>query len=784
MRKNGKEIYKDTSQPIDLRVADLMSRMTVTEKMNQLTSVLGRDLIDEKGKLAKGKASELLQGGIGQISRPAGSTYIEPSKAAKFINEIQSYLVNKTRLGIPAMMHEECLMGFQVQSASVFPQSINMACTWDTELINEMAAAIRSEIGALRIQQVLAPVLDIAREPRWGRVEETYGEDPYLVASMAKAYIRGIQESDPSEKIVATLKHFAGYSVSEGGLNWAPSHIPERELREVFLFPFEVAVREAKVGSVMNGYHEIDGVPCAASRKLLTDILRGEWGFRGTVVADYAAVINLHEYHKVASTPEDAAVLALTAGLDIELPRRQCFTKKLEKQFVDGTLPIGLLDESVERVLRMKFQLGIFENPYVDEKKAGTLFDKPHTREIARKAAQRSIVLLKNEKKFLPLKKDLHKIAVIGPNADSWRNLLGDYCYAELIESQMVFREKMNLDDVKNLPNPSVPVVSVLDGIKSKLSKRTEILYAKGCDVLDKSTAGFKDAINAAKKADVAIVVLGGKSGFLLDCTSGEEVDKSNLGLHGVQEQLLKEIYKTGTPVVLVLVDGKPLAIEWAEQNIPAILHAWLPGEEGGNAIADILFGDINPGGKLAVSMPRHAGQIPIYYDHKPSGRKSHLWGKYVDSESTSLFQFGHGLSYTTFEYSALSIKPVKAPSAGNIQIGFSVKNTGKVVGDEVVQLYINDEYASITRPVKELKGFKRITLKPGERKIITFDLSTDQLAFYDMDMKLAVEPGVFNLMVGSSSSDIRLTGKFEVVGEKRIIMGSRRYLTNVIVEK
>ncbi|MDZ7375643.1 MAG: glycoside hydrolase family 3 C-terminal domain-containing protein [candidate division KSB1 bacterium] len=773
------EIYRDPSQSVERRTEDLLSRMTLDEKIAQLQSVWGYSLMKNRQTFSIDKARKLLKHGIGQITRPAGGTDLEYGQVAEFVNLVQRFLIEETRLGIPAILHEECLTGWQAKGATIFPQAIGLASTWEPELIETMTKTIRIQLKAINVHQGLAPVLDVARDPRWGRTEETYGEDPYLVAAMGKAYIRGLQGDDLRHAVAATVKHFAGYSASQAGLNWAPAHIPSREFREVFLFPFEVAVREAGGLSVMNAYHELDGIPCGANRQLLTDILRGEWGFTGIVVSDYEAIPMLYEYHHIAKDKMEAGCLALEAGIDIELPELDCYGDQLKAAVQKGLISENLIDRAVARVLRLKFALGIFENPFAERANSGPL-EQPMHRKFALELARKSIVLLKNEGGLLPLNKNLDKIAVIGPNADSWRNLLGDYSYPIIVEFREILKakEKNKTIDLTSLPNPTVQVVTVLEGIKSKVPESAEVLFALGCTVTGGSTEGFEAAIAAARQAEVAVVVVGGKSGFVPDCTSGEERDRAELNLPGVQSELVKAIHATGTPVVLVLVNGRPYTLEWEAQHIPAIIEAWLPGEEGGNAIADVLFGDFNPGGKLPITFPAKVGQVPIFYRHKPSARRSHLWIDYVDASSQPLFPFGHGLSYTKFKYSQLKIAPKQVPIAGKVTISLEVQNTGSVKGDEVVQLYLHDLVASVTRPVKELKGFKRIELEPGQKQKVQFELSTDLLAFYDADLKLVVEPGEFEVMIGSSSEDIRLKGSFEVVGEKRFIHGKREYLS------
>ena len=760
------EIYKDTSKSIDARTGDLLSRMTLDEKIAQIGGVWSYELLEDR-KFSQVKAESLIKDGIGQICRPGVSTGFPPEEMAELINGIQKFLAENTRLGIPALTHEECLNGFMAKKATIFPQIIGMASTWEPELINKMTMVARENMLAVGVRQGLSPVLDVVRDPRWGRVEETFGEDPYLIATMGVAYVKGLQGDDIKNGIVATLKHFVGYGLPEGGLNWAPAHIPPRLLRDVYLYPFKEAIRAGGALSVMNAYHEIDGIPCAASTELLTDILRTEWGFEGVVVSDYYAVDSLLNYHHLAADKADAARLALTAGIDSELPKLDCYAQPLKEQIEKGSVSNELLDRAVARILRLKFMLGLFENYYVKPEKAAKSFDLPAHRQLALEAARKSIVLLKNEKGILPLNKNIKTIAVIGPNADVQRNLLGDYTYPAHIEITIIAAEATG----SQMPSPderadhiTVPVITILEGIKAKVDKDTRILYAAGCEYNSTSKDSFPEAIKAAQAADVAIMVVGGKSGLTPDCTCGEMRDRVELGLPGVQEDLVKAIYETGTPVIMVLIDGRPLALDWIAERIPAIIEAWLPGEEGGNAVADVLFGDYNPGGKLPISFPRKVGQIPVYYAHKPSGARSQLWGDYVDSSTSPAFDFGHGLSYTSFKLSNLKIQPEQAKRNGKISLKVDIENTGKRSGEEVIQLYINDVVASITRPVKELKGFKRIALEPAETKTVEFELPVETLGFYDKDLKFTIEPGMFKVMIGCSSRDIILEDKFEVV--------------------
>jgi beta-glucosidase len=753
------------------KVKELIKKMTLEEKIAQLQAVFAKNLVDEKGEFSEEKAQKYLKYGIGQITRLAGDKGVEPEKAVILRNKIQRFLKEKTRLGIPAIIHEECLSGYLAKGATTFPQAIGMASTFEPDLVQKVTDVIRKQMKAIGVHQGLAPVLDIPRDPRWGRTEETFGEDPYLVSRMASSYVKGLQGEDWKEGIVATIKHFTAYGISEGARNLGPAKIGERELREVFLFPFEVAVKEAQAGSLMNAYHEIDGIPCASSKFLLTKVLRWEWGFKGFVVSDYIAIRMLENFHRVAKDAKEAAVLALEAGIDIELPEIDCYGEPLIQAVKEGLISEEVIDTSVERVLRAKFLLGLFEEEEKDPKKVYETFDLPEHRELAREVARRSIVLLKNNG-ILPLPKDIKSIAVIGPNADNPRNLHGDYSYTVHIPSVSETLEGQKIEEVC-----AVPTVSILEGIKNKVSKTTEIHYAKGCNIVDGSDEDISKALEEAKKSEVIIAVMGEESGLFHRGISGEGNDRSELELPEIQRKLLKELKKLGKPIILVLVHGRPLALKWEDENMDAILTAWYPGEEGGNAVADVIFGDYNPSGKLPISFPAVTGQIPVYYNRKPSA-----FTDYVDATAKALYPFGHGLSYTNFEYSKLEIKPQIVNSLEPVEISFKIKNVGKLSGEEVVQLYIHDEIASLERPVKELKGFKKVYLNPGEEKTVKFILYPEQLAFYDEFMRFVVERGNFEVMIGSSSEDIKLKGNFQVK-ETKVITEKRKFSSDVIIE-
>jgi beta-glucosidase len=779
--------YLDPKQPVETRVSDLLARMTLDEKLAQIGCVWSSGLLDERGVFSEDRAREKLAHGIGHITRIGGATVLAPADSAAFANAIQEFLVEQTRLRIPAIIHEESCAGYLARGATYFPQAIGLASTWEPELIEEMTQVIRTQMRAVGAHQALAPVLDVVRDPRWGRTEESFGEDPYLISQMGIAYVRGLQGADLTRGVAATGKHFVGYGASEGGMNWAPAHIPQRELLEVYVTPFAAAIKSAKLASIMNAYHEIDGVPLGASRELLRDLRRRELDFEGVVVTDYFTIPMLLSYHRLARDESDAARLALEAGLDVELPASHCYGEPLHDAVEKGLVDIALVDAAVSRLLQMKFELGLFEHAYVDAGASTTVFDTPEQRRLARRLAQKSIVLLKNDAGLLPLDKSIASIAVIGPSADSARLLQGDYHYPSHLEATFGPIRDGDLsprpDGGVNLAQYFTRTVTVLEGIKAKVSPQTKIYTARGCDVLGESTGGFAEAVEAARKAKVAVVVVGDRSGLAEGCTSGESIDRADLGLPGMQQALVEAVVATGTPVVVVLSNGRPPALPWIAAHVPAVLEAWLPGEEGGTAVADVLFGDCNPAGRLPISLPLTVGQVPVYYNHKPSGGRTHWKGDYVDASARPLFPFGYGLSFTRFEYRNLDVTPQQVEPTGTVRIRFDVINTGQRGGDEVVQLYIHDVLASVTRPVKELKGFKRITLEAGQQKTVCFELAVSQLGFYDRRMAFVVEPGPIELMVASSSEDIRLQSTFEIVGESTDVRALRRFSSRVEVD-
>jgi beta-glucosidase len=737
-KKEQKPAYLNKSIPIEERVEDLLQRMTTKEKVYQMVGIgnwrkqqrvfvtkekirhwrqMDRKLlisILKKAKFSIKNAKKIIGHGLGQLSM--GIALFTPKTGAERANEAQKFAKEQTRLGIPIIIHDECLHGCMALGSTSYPQSIALASTWDDELMEKIAVAIGKETRARGINQCLSPTINIARDPRCGRTEETYGEDTYLTSRMGVAFVKGVQ----SQGVVTTPKHYVANFVGDGGRDSHEIHFSERVLREIYLPAFEACIKEAGALSIMAAYNSLDGTPCSASKWLLTDILRKEWKFKGFVVSDYFSVVHIQEKHRVAKTKAEAAQKAVEAGLDIELPNMDCY-EKLINLSEKNKISIKAIDECVRRILWVKFYLGLFDNPYVDPKYAEKIADCAEHRKLALKTAQKSIVLLKNEDDILPLGKGIKSIAVIGPNADEIQ--LGGYSC----------REPRN-------------VITPLKGIKNRASKNIKINFSKGCDVKSKSKKEFKSAVEIAKKSGVAVMFMGNSPK-----TEGEARDRCNLDLPGRQEELINAISKTGTPTIVVLIGGSVITMGKWINNVQAIMEAWYPGEEGGNAIADILFGNCNPSGHLPITFPKTTGQLPLYYNYKPSGRSE----TYVDLRGKQpLFPFGYGLSYTTFKFGKPRLKKSTIGPNESTTVLVNVTNTGKKTGDEVVQMYIRDKFSSVARPVKELKAFKRITLKPGQKKTVSFDIIPEHLSFYDINMEYVVEPGKFEIMVGNSSQD------------------------------
>ncbi len=748
--------YLDPKQPVSRRVEDLLSRMTLEEKIGQINmpcvyvGELGKDIPEKTEacrKLAEGKFPGF-PGPAGGFFTLANTILQEGTlQQAKFFNELQKIAMEKTRLGIPLLQTEEGTHGLMCSGGTVFPEGLAIGSTWNMDLVKDIYTIAAREARSVGIHQIFTLVIEPNRDPRLGRNQEGYSEDPYFCSQMAENIVKAVQGYDISatDKTVAGLCHYPGQSQPNSGLERGAMEISERTLREVFLPPWEAGIKKNGALGVMATYPAVDRVPTHGSEFLLTHILRNELGFKGLVLSEGGGLGTL-SYNKLARNDKEAGELALKAGLDVGISYEGGYMYPMIENVKEGKVSMELIDRAVRRILELKFRLGLFENPYVNPDNALKVTHTIESQDVALNVAREGIVLLKNEKNILPLSKNLKKIAIIGPNADNEKNQLGDYTSLVVLQN----------------------IVTVLDGIKAKVSPKTKIEYVKGCDVIGNKYNEISKARSIAKSADLAIVVLGENEWLAPDHTgtNGEGYDVASLDLTGLQENLLKAVYETGTPTILVLINGRPLSIRWAAENIPAIVEAWLPGEKGGEAVADIIFGDFNPSGKLPITVPRHVGQLPVYYNYMPDKEEwiNNGWGKaYADMPATPLWEFGFGLSYTKFEYANLKVNPGETGTYGEVRISVDVRNTGARKGSEIVQLYIRDLIASVTVPVKELKGFEKIMLEPGEQKTVDFMLNHNDLSLYNKSMELVVEPGTFAVMVGSSSEDIRLKGEFEV---------------------
>jgi beta-glucosidase len=743
--------YKDASLSIEDRVTDLLGKMTLEEKIEQIAGGWEShiDVIDATGTYTTEEARKTIQAEWGEELK------FTPRKAAILRNGVQRYQLEKTRLGIPVLFLGEGLHGFMEYGSTSFPQALGLAATWDPALVKRVFTAVGDEAGSRGAGQLFAPVLDIARDPRWGRTEETYGEDPYLASRMGVAAIKGLQGDDfliGRHHVLATAKHFAVHGQPEGGTNTAPGNYSERIIRENFLVPFEAAVKEARVGSVMASYNEIDGVPSHINHWLLEKVLRQEWGFNGYLTSDGEGIQMLVATHHVAYNNADAARQALAAGIDYDLSDGGPY-RTLLGQVKQGIVPESEVDRAVARVLATKFRLGLFDHPYVDPDYAEKTVNGPEHQALAREAAQKTLVLLKNEKDLLPL--DLSKlktIAVIGPNAADVH--VGGYA------------------------RDPVHGVSILEGIRAHVGNRATVLYAQGCKITNApegfrgwwannvelvdpktQTGAIAEAVATARKADVAIVVVGENESTNREAWSEDHRgDRDSLDLLGAQNDLVKAVVETGKPVVVLLLNGRPLSINYIAEKVPAILEGFYLGEEGGTGAADVLFGDVNPGGKLPITFPHSVGDLPDFYSHKPSANRS-----YAFSTRQPLFAFGYGLSYTTFKFDNLRVEPKEILEGGAAKVTVEVTNTGKRTGDEVAELYLHGSISPVTQPVMQLKGFERVTLAPGEKKTVEFAVTPEMLRILNIDMHRVVVPGEFELMVGPSSdktTTVRLTVK------------------------
>jgi beta-glucosidase len=750
----------------------VLSRMTLDEKLAQLGCVWCTALV-EADVFASGRADQLLAHGIGEIARIGATTGLRPGQRAAFTNAIQHYLVDRTRLGIPAIVHEESTAGLCARGATQFPQAIGLASSWDPDLIERIGAVIRDQMLATGARHTLAPVLDVARDPRWGRVEETYGESAYLTGRLGVAYVRGVQ-GDLAHGVAATGKHFLGYALSEGGLNHAPVQLGPRELREVAAEPFRAAIAEADLATVMNSYASVDGLPCGGSTAILDDLLRGELGFAGTVVADYSTIELLMSHHRIAANKGEAGRRALEAGLDLELPQLDCYGAPLRELVEAGAVDEALIDRSVRRVLALKDVLGLFDDPFVDEAAAEVPYGRPADRALAYEAATKSLVLLRNEGGLLPLS-SAQRVAVIGPAADDERLLQGDYSYPAHTEiAQPRDREGHLIQrDGDFTPGPYYPEsITPLAGIRACAA---DVTYAKGAGIRSTNSDGFAQAVADATAADVAVCFVGGRSGLLPDCTSGEFRDVSDLGLPGVQQQLVETVVATDTPTVVVVVSGRAHALPWIAEHVPGLLYAWVPGEQGGAAIADVLFGIEAPSGRLPISLPRSVGHVPIHHDHRAGGGRSQIFGDYVDAPAWPLYFFGFGLTYTTFMYGQLVVHEPATTEAA-VMVDVELRNDGLRAGTEVVQLFVRDEVARVARPDRQLVGFARVELAAGQSATVRFSVDPTQLAYYDEHMRLVIEPGSARFMAGGLAQVV------DVVGPEREIAPNDRRPTQATI--
>jgi beta-glucosidase-like glycosyl hydrolase len=792
----------DLSEPgaaIADRVADLLARMTAAEKIAQLGAWFAFRFVGPDGAVDGRRMAEIVPDGIGQISGAALIGGDDPRRLLRNVDAIQRFLVEETRLGIPAIVHNEALCGFMYGPATSFPTAINLAATWQPELARGMADVARRQMLATGVRQALSPVLDVARDARWGRVHETYGEDPVLCAAFGVAFVEGLQGDDLRDGVIATGKHFLGYGLSEGALNQAAVHLGPRALYEVFALPFEAAIREAGLASIMNSYSEIDGVPVAASPEVLNGLLRNELAFDGFVVADYGSIAYNLTKHFVAADEREAALLSLAAGIDVELPELRCYPA-LPAALADGELAEEMLDAAVARVLEAKFRLGLFEQPYGDEDDVVRAFVPTPGVDLGREIAARSLVLLENDG-VLPLAARHEKIAVVGPFADSLRLMFAAYTPAAADELNRYMAAGLSgsmagvdiagidIDTIgevifgireRGIPDAEIEAAvrrlypempTLLEALRpaprrerDDAAGKAAIEFRRGCHFLDRYDSEIESAVVLAKKSDVVICALGEKTGWVGQATGGEGRDRSSLRLPGLQADLLHAVCAAGVPVVLVLFGGRPLAIDELEWPPAAVLWAGAPGVHGPAAIADVLLGRAQPGGKLPISFPRGAGAVPVYAAAK-SGSGETAAG-YVDSQPGPRWAFGHGLGYTSFRLSDLSLDPPVALADETVSVDVSVENTGPRAGSEVVQLYVRDRQASVTRPLRQLAGFLRVDLQPGEKRTVRFHLAVAQLALLDRHYRLVVEPGIVDVMVGTASDRLDLSAALAIDGD------------------
>jgi beta-glucosidase len=810
------ELYKDPHQPIEARVEDLLSRMTLEEKVSQLCGDLPASFIED-GKVNINLLREKFPDGHGRFTQYSIVGLVSPEQISRISNQIQRYFVDETRLGIPVALQAENLCGYPAAGGTLFPAMINMGCTWEPELASKMSEIIGQESRSVGITSAMSPVIDIVQDPRWGRTYETFGEDPYLTSQFGVHYVKGMQEQGVS----CIAKHFLGYSSTQGGLNTSACRMGKRELYEIFATPFEAANKLSGLDAVMANYGEIDGLPVIVNKDIIENLLRKTMGFDGVLTSDGAAVLKTYQYFKVAKTYEEAGYLAKKAGTDTEIPVGAAF-RKLPEYVRSGELSEECIDASVRRVLTIKFKHGLFENPYCEEETVTLALSNPTKNELSEEIAAKSLVLLKNDG-VLPLKKGT-KVALIGPHADSLRYPVSGYTYPAYIEMMKAGasgqstgfngladeQEKADSSEKKH-KGPFAVMFDMFSkeekdsmndmesalrrtgtrSLKEVLTERFSVSYAQGCSITGEETDGFADAVEAARQSDVIVMACGGNCGWV-NVTGGEGKDRQFLDLPGVQQKLLEAVTATGKPVVLVLYGPGVFAVNWAEKNCGAILQAFMPGPFAGKVITNVIDGTANPGGKMTMTVPRTTGQIPIYYNHRiGSGYNSGgditassiFSGGYVDGPADPLYCFGHGLSYTTFELSDLEVSAAEILTDGKLEISCKVKNTGETAGDEVVQLYTSFTEAHVTRPSKQLSGFRRVSLKPGEEKQVVFHLDMAQMGYYNENMEFVVEPGNMHLMMGTSSANLTLKSSVLLTGKPADVMGRRSYVCRTEVK-
>ncbi len=806
------EVYKDPCKSIEERVEDLLSRMTLEEKVAQLCGNLSTSFIKE-GSVDIEMLKKNFPNGHGRFTQFSTVGIIDPVFIAEISNEVQRYFVEDTRLGIPVVFQSENLCGYPGKGGTLYPAQINLGCTWEPELAKEMAENIGQESKSVGISSAMSPVIDVARDPRWGRTYETYGEDPYLISQFGKNYVEGMQ----SKKVSCIAKHFLGYAFTQGGLNTSIFRCGKRELYEDFATPFEAAMKDSDLDSVMCNYGEIDGLPVIDNPEIIGKLLRDEMGFKGVCTSDGAAVLRTFNTYKIGRSYEEAGAIAKRAGTDTEIPVGAAFSA-LPKYVESGFVSEKCIDESVRRVLRIKFKCGLFENPYCDVSSVKTNMSNNKKRKLSEKIAADSLVLLKNDG-VLPLKNGM-KIAVIGPHADSLRYPVSGYTYPAYIEMMEagIKGEATSIGGIADIadekkksssPNIFVQMLNVFTpeqrkglsdmnsilrdmdakSLREVLAERYQITYSEGCKITEKDKSGFPEAIENALKADVVVYACGGNCGWT-GVTGGEGIDRSNLDLPGVQEELLERLCETGKPVIVVLYGPQVFSVNYAQEKSSAIIQAFMPGQYAGKAIADVIDGSSNPGGKLTMTIPRSVGQIPVYYNHHFGSGYEHpkasgiFKGGYVDDDDSPLYYFGFGLSYTDFEIGNFSVDKKQVEADGDVDVSCIVRNIGDREGDEVVQLYTSFSGTGVVRPVLSLRGFKRVSLMPGECRKIVFHLSMRQLGYYDENMNFVVEPGKLQIKIGNKCKDFQIEESIEIIREKKNVKNRRVYTCQVDEER